>query len=63
MMITLVDLQVPRDAGDPLREEGNLYLGGARVPVRTCVVTDDFGLSGCAQQDVYFKLFCDWGAL
>ncbi len=54
VMITLVDLQVLRDTRDPLREEGDLYLGGARIPVRTPVVTDDFGLSGCAQQDVYF---------
>ncbi len=62
-MITLVALQVLRDAGDPLREEGNLYLGGARVPVRTPVVTDDFGLSGGAQQDVYFYSSAIWGAL
>ena len=54
VVITLVDLQVLRDKGDPLRKEGDLYLGGARVPVRTSIVADDFGLSDSAQQDVYF---------
>src|SRR5580765_7658408 len=41
MVILRVQLEVPREVRDPLRQERDLYLGGSRVAGRTLVRLQD----------------------
>src|SRR5262245_33319066 len=44
VMVLLVHLEVLREVADPLGQDRDLDLGGARVTRRACVLLDDLGL-------------------
>jgi len=50
MVILAVGLEMLLEAGDPLREEGDLNLGRTSVAIAALVLGDDFGLLRCRDQ-------------